>query len=178
MATDGGPRSRGATARTARMLARADVRRAWRGAIGLGLIAALAGGVVVALALGARRTQTAYARLVEAGHYAGVRVDLFGTDQARAAAVRARPEVDDSTVASGYVGRRDATEDWVQVSAVADRRALDRMLVVRGRAPAPGASDEVVLTEHTAAVMGLAPGDRFGARFYAAAQFGDVQRDV
>jgi hypothetical protein len=166
------------TARTARMLARADVRRAWRGVIGIGLIAAVAGGAVLALVLGARRTQTAYARLVDAGDYAQVRVDMFGGDQGRVAAVRSRPEVADSMVASGYVGRRDATEDWVQVSAVADPRALDRLLVVRGRVPSADAPDEVVLTEHTAAVMRLRPGDRFATRFYSAAQFPDVQRDV
>src|SRR4051794_21846430 len=97
------------------MLARAEVRRGWRAAIGLGLIAALAGGATLALALGARRTQTAYERLVASGNYADVRIDLFGRDAGRAAAIRARPELADSYVASGYVGRRLPTEDWTPV---------------------------------------------------------------
>src|SRR6478609_4913834 len=116
-----------AAGRAARMLARADVRRGWRAAMGLGLIVALAGGAVLALVLGARRTQTAYPRLVEAGHYGDVRIDLFGADLSRLDAVRALPDLTDTHVATGYVGRRAQTEDWTPVSAVARQRALDDM---------------------------------------------------
>jgi hypothetical protein len=166
-----------AAGRAARMVARADVRRGWRGAVGLGLIVAVAGGAVLALALGARRTQTAYPRLVDAGHYAEVRVDLFGADVARRDAVQARPEIADAYVATGYVGRRAQTEDWTPVAAVSRPRALDDMLVIRGRAARPGSASEVVVTAHTAAIMHLDVGDRLVVRFYAASQFAQVQRD-
>lgn len=159
------------------MLALAEVRRSWRAAIGLGLIAALAGGATLALVLGARRTQTAYGRLAASGNYADVRIDLFGPDTGRAAAIRARPELADSYVASGYVGRRLPTEDWTPVAAVSRQQVLDDMLVTHGRVPRPGAATEVVVTEHTASIMHLDVGDPLTVRFYSAAQFARVQRD-
>src|SRR4051794_29944478 len=109
------------------MLARGEVRRSWRGAVGLGGIVALTGGAGLALVLGARRTQTAYSRLVAAGRYAQVRIDVFGADVTRLDAIRARPEIASAYAADGYVGRRARTEDWTTVSALSRRRPLDDM---------------------------------------------------
>ena len=46
------------------LLLRADLRRRWRALLGLALILGLAGGVVITAAAGARRTETAYPRLL------------------------------------------------------------------------------------------------------------------
>ena len=43
---------------------RADVRRRWRALVSLALLLGLAGGVVLTAAAGARRTDTAYPRLL------------------------------------------------------------------------------------------------------------------
>ena len=43
---------------------RADVRRRWRALVSLALLLGLAGGVVLIAAAGARRTDTAYPRLL------------------------------------------------------------------------------------------------------------------
>ena len=46
---------------------RADVRRQWRALLGLALLLGLVGGVVLTAAAGARRTDTAYPRLLDLG---------------------------------------------------------------------------------------------------------------
>ena len=49
------------------MRLRAELRAGWRSLLGLALVAGLAGGLVIAAAAGARRTDTAYERMGVAG---------------------------------------------------------------------------------------------------------------
>ena len=60
------------------MLVHADVGRRVRAMLALALLIAIAGGVVLATAAGARRTDTAYARLLEASAGADVEVAVSG----------------------------------------------------------------------------------------------------
>jgi hypothetical protein len=53
---------------------RADLRLRWRAVLGLALLLGLIGGVVLTAAAGARRTDTAYPRLLRWSHAASVRV--------------------------------------------------------------------------------------------------------
>ena len=52
---------------------RADLRLRWRAALGLALLLGLIGGVVLTAAAGARRTDTAYPRLLRSARAARVR---------------------------------------------------------------------------------------------------------
>ncbi len=162
---------------TAAAIARADVRRWWRSVVLVGLLAALVGGAVLALALGIRRSDTAYPRLVASSHSADVRVDLFGPGVAAAPRIRALPDVAAVVEATGALGRRAGSRDWMQVTSVDDQRLLDSMVVVRGRTVPPRSPDAVVVTERTARLMGVDIGDRVGVDLYDVAQFADVGRD-
>jgi hypothetical protein len=159
------------------MLGRADLRRSWRAAFALGLIAAVTGGLVVAIAIGARRTQTAYDRLVATSHAPDVRVDASDADRARLGAVARRPEVEQVTAATGYVGRRLRTQDWTPVAALHSMRPLEDMVVVRGRTVHADAPREVVVTERTASVMHLDVGGRLTVALYESSQLPEVRRD-
>lgn len=172
-----GPTPAAARLATAAAVARPDRRRWWRTAVLVGVLGALVGGAVLALALGVRRTATAYPRLVAASSSADVRVDLFGEGEAAAPRLRARPEVASVVAASGAVGRRAGTRGWIQVTSVDDQRMLDAMVVVRGRPVPPGSRHGVVVTERTARVMGVDVGSRVPIDFYATSQFADVGRD-
>src|SRR5690349_24556617 len=57
-----------------RLALRADLSRLWRPMLGLALLLGLIGGVVLTAAAGARRTDTAYPRLLRWSHAASVQV--------------------------------------------------------------------------------------------------------
>ena len=59
-------------------LARARLRARWRSLLGLALLVGVASGAVIAAAIGARRTDTAYARLLEATRADHVEVEVGG----------------------------------------------------------------------------------------------------
>lgn len=59
-------------------LARADLRSRWRGWLSIALLLAVAGGVVLTTAAGARRTDTAYARLLRSSRGADVEFAVSG----------------------------------------------------------------------------------------------------
>ena len=75
---------------------RAELRSRWRSWLTLALLAGAAGGVVVALAAGAHRTQTALRRYVVAAHAADAYVDPgfgFGEESLNLRRIERLPQV-------------------------------------------------------------------------------------
>ena len=72
---------------------RAGTRRRWRALVSLALLLGLAGGVVLTAAAGARRTDTAYPRLLAWASASQVTVQLGGLDPAYFAALNQLPQV-------------------------------------------------------------------------------------
>ncbi len=72
---------------------RADVRRQWRALLGLALLLGLVGGVVLTAAAGARRTDTAYPRLLTWANAAQADVIPGNPDPPYFAALARLPQV-------------------------------------------------------------------------------------
>src|SRR6476659_7523258 len=88
------------------MLARAETRRAWRLLVALGLLAGVTLGVALAAAQVARRTSTAYDRLVEATGAPDAVVLVFGNDR-DAHEVTQLPQVASSWQTTAGIARVD-----------------------------------------------------------------------
>ena len=134
-----------------------ELRRAWRTLVVLGVLAGLAGGVVLAaLALG-RRTQTAPDRLRAAVQLDDARVLVFG-DQALGRRIAALPMVERSWTAQSLVAQvegEDVTYAGLS-SGPPPPPGLFSPVVVEGR-PAVEV-DEVVVVEELAEQYGLSVG--------------------
>jgi len=161
------------------LVARARLCRHWLGIAVVGLVAALAGAGVIALVAGARRTDTAYERLRVETNAPDGRVSVLEPDAEAAdeAVTRARilPEIGESTVARFRVGRRTDTQDWIStISLPALDAASSRPQIVRGRSFRIGNPDEAVISQSTAAAIGLDLGDRLPIDYYSDQQFFSV----
>src|SRR6185295_10018049 len=88
------------------MLARVELRRAWRTLLALGLLAGITLGIALAATQVARRTATAYDRLVAATHTPDAVVLVIGGDDA-VAPLQELPAVQDSWRTTGAVARVD-----------------------------------------------------------------------
>jgi len=145
-------------------------RGRWWGLIFLGVLAGLVGGAVLGALAGARRTASAYDRLLRAS--GAPHEVLFATgDVARIEAWLARnPLVDRYTPAAGMIGRRAPHQDWYSLDAPVDIRQFGRAVMERGRMPNPAAPDEVYITLRTAKNTGLDVGDEVAFRTYDASQ--------
>ena len=143
----------------------ADLRRGGAALVILVGIIGLATGVVLASVAGARRTNTAYERLVRAEGTA--EVFLFAQGELTAddiSALRDIPgtEISVSSIvplASGASGI-DRRHDFGLIMAV-DQASLDlrRPHHLRGRMPAPDRPNEIVVNELVAGELGVGPGD-------------------
>src|SRR6476660_5919731 len=88
------------------MLARAETRRAWRLLVALGLLAGVSLGIALAAAQVARRTATAYDRLVEATGTPDAVVLVLGNDR-NAREVTRLPQVASSWNTTAGIARID-----------------------------------------------------------------------
>jgi FtsX-like permease family/MacB-like periplasmic core domain len=157
---------------------RAELRTRWRAWLGLGLLVGVAGGVVIALVAGARRTDSAYSRLRDAqrpfdsivfdgGFLGNLPVPPNFLDR-----VAGLPEVAESgrfmTLAdNGGVtsqGQRIGEPDFVQTIVPTDDAAvelLSRQKLLEGRHPDPSAVDEAAINFTVADRYDLDVGDGF-----------------
>jgi ABC-type lipoprotein release transport system permease subunit len=160
-------------------LARARLRGRWRPLLGLTLLVGVAAGAVMTTAIGARRTETAYPRLLEAtlaedlqvgvGSYADEHPGYI--DQ-----VRRLPQVSDLGLASVAflapdLGPGPASPGrWDVVPVIStDGRfgwTVARPLILAGRRPDPARAEEVVLSESLARRLRLRPGDTLRLRAF------------
>ena len=149
---------------------RASWRRRWRGLLLLGLVAGIVGGAVLGALAGARRTSSAYDRLVEASQ--APHIVMFVTDERAAVLdwVAQLDVVDHYERAAGMIGRRAPEQDWWAVDAPYEGVALGTPVLARGRLPNPDRADEVLITYRTAQNTGLDLGDEFEVHAYASEQ--------
>ncbi len=132
------------------MRSRADLRARRWGWLALAVMLGVFGGGVVAVAAGARRTETAYPRMVAASNamdaivYSYVSADGGGTDLD---AIAHLPEVRSwqrYAGFTGYAGDLAKAADFAALAAGSDQ--LSRPKVLRGRLPDPAAPDEVAMS--------------------------------
>ena len=143
---------------------RADLRRRWRGALFLALLAGLGAGVVLAAVAGIRRTDSALDRAIAERRVADAIVQVSTPDEV--SVVLARPEVVEADTADMYLGRIDGVE--FDAFAIVPHGGwgtdFDTIELTAGRLADPTAAHEVVLPRATAAAIGVGVGDTFTLR--------------
>lgn len=162
--------------------AKNELRWRWRAVVGLALLVALAGGVVLAATAGARRTSDVTDRFlaVTAARDASVQIDdedpgpvldaieqldvVEGSGRLRFFPILPDPEVIKTEIDLMLQGSPDGR--WGV--------DIDRPLVVRGRVPDPSDPEEVMLNELAARQAGLDVGDRFSASTFTPEQLASV----
>jgi hypothetical protein len=142
-------------------LARSELRRTWRAVLAVGLVAGLVGGGVLCAVAGARRTDSAFDRLVARTDFWDIELTLFDPSDDVVDRIRAEPGVAASWVGTLAVGRDLRDPEGVAffpVTSSTETPMVDR-IIVAGRAPDPDALDEVLVAERAASVVGLRVGD-------------------
>jgi ABC-type antimicrobial peptide transport system permease subunit len=143
---------------------RADVRRRWPALLSLALLLGLIGGVVLTAAVGARRTDTAYPRLLTWANATqtdilpegnGIPADYF-------AALARQPHIAAMTTAGVYgtvLSRGNQTNVAVMSSPDgAMGVTVDRVKILAGRLYDPKASRQAMVDQQLASLEHLAPG--------------------
>jgi putative ABC transport system permease protein len=150
---------------------RAEARSRWRAWLALALLVGIASGGSIAAAAGARRTQSAYPRLVAS--HESYDVTFGGTGEGRdidaeSAAIIALPEVADATrvrfvSANAKLpdGRTVGFPDFIALvdPSGKDGVTLSRWKILAGRLPDPGRADEGIIPFNTTDKLGLHVGD-------------------
>ncbi len=123
--------------------ARADWRAHWRSWLTLALLVALAGGAALALAAGARRTDTAYPRFLATERAADA--EVFLNDPSLVAPVQHLPEVAESAVAQVIL---PIETDFAPVVLIDGRlgQTINRFKFLAGRPVRPDRADEVAVS--------------------------------
>jgi hypothetical protein len=158
---------------------RKELRSHWRGWVALVLLVGIGSGVVLAALAGARRTESAYPRLVRKSDAADVAVvgqsgfGLAGNVDLKA--VAALPEVADTaqtTVSVVFTGRTDSGRrlgpGQLFPFSTDDRRVgrdIERWHMVEGRPANPDRMDEATATLALAEELGVGVGDELRLRF-------------
>lgn len=170
--------------RAVRLRARAELRRRWRAWLGLALLIGLVGGLVTALAAGARRTETAYERLQDKSEPAAVlvldtsllnpeaRVDL--DEAARLSGVSDSVLVTALLAVGGRVDGREMPPTAVaSFSTTSDGlgRSVERKRILEGRLADPEAADEIVVSYEASRRYNLSPGSTLELDFIESDQF-------
>ena len=156
---------------------RSHLRRHWRSILLLGLVAGLVGGVATASFAGARRTATAYDRLVEASDQPDVYLQLLEADPSLVADVLAAPSVDRAFDSLYVVGRHAEAPNVVLFPVQAPATRMPDAVLRRGRLADPAAVDEVVVSERVAGYMGVDVGGVWPYQALTHAEFADLLRD-
>jgi len=152
---------------TLRLVLRSDLRRKWRALVSLALLLGLAGGVVLTAAIGARRTDTAYPRLLTWANAAQLDVVPGTVVPPYFAALARIPQVTAMSSAIQYnlglpasgnggfpdtqLGAFASPDDTLGVS-------VDRVKILQGALFDPGAANQVVVDPALAARDHLRPG--------------------
>ena len=142
-------------------VARSELSRRWRSMVVLGLLAGLVGSVVAGASAVARRTATAYDRLVAATHLDDARVLVF-SDDIDVDRIAHFPGVTESWQSQQVIGQLLGREvAYLSVSSGPPRPdTLFSPVVLEGRAPRDDRADEVLIPSVLAREIGLHVGDR------------------
>jgi len=145
---------------------RADVRRQWRALLGLVLLLGLAGGVVLTAAAGARRTDTAYPRLLSWANASQAVVNPSYPDPGYYAALTRLPQVAALATVNQYTlalpsshGAPDSQVEVLSSPNGAYGVSVDRVKVLQGRMFSAASADEAVIDPQFAAMEHVRPGD-------------------
>ena len=171
------------------VLARARLRARWRALLGLTLLVGVASGAVMVAAIGARRTATAYPRLLEATSAEDVRLRAGGWVQDHPGfygELLILPQVSDMGLASFALLAPDMgpgprvfsiSQNIVSAMSVDGRFGwtVNRPLILAGRRPDPDRADEVALSEALARRWGVRPGDTVRLRALTEQQIGPYE---
>jgi ABC-type lipoprotein release transport system permease subunit len=166
------------------VVAWARLRARWRVLLGLALLVGVASGAVMVAANGARRTQTAYPRLLDATRAEDVHVNVGGYGEEHPGFLRdlrRLPQVADMGLASvalmvpdlpGVPPRFSAGAGFVSVMSTDGRYGwtVDRPLILAGRRPDPARPEEVSLSQSLASRWAVRPGATIRLRALAPQQ--------
>ena len=149
---------------------RASWRRRWQGLVFLGLVAGLIGGAVLGAAAGARRTSTAYDRLLAKSN--APHEVLFVTKNLprsrRSCGGHRRSTT--STLPPAWSDGERRRQDWYSLDAFYSGSLFPETVLERGRRPNFDRADEVLTTVRTAKNAGLDIGDEVTFAAYDSAQ--------
>jgi putative ABC transport system permease protein len=145
---------------------RSDLRRKWRALVSLALLLGLAGGVVLTAAAGARRTDTAYQRLLDWANAAQLDVLPGAVVPSYFAALTRLPQVTAMSSAIQYnlglpVSGSEFPDTQLEAFASPDDTlgvSVDRVKILRGAMFDPGVANQVVIDPELAAMEHLRPG--------------------
>ena len=145
---------------------RADMRRKWRALVSLALLFGLAGGVVLTAAAGARRTDTAYPRLLSWANASQAQVNPGYPDPKYYAALTRLPQVAALASVNQYTlalpSSHGAPDSQVEVLSSPDGAfgvSVDRVKLLAGKMFSAASADEAVIDPQLAAMEHLRPGD-------------------
>lgn len=148
---------------------RAEWRAHWRGLFAIALLMGVAGGVAMAAGAGARRTASAFDRMLDATEPSDVLVNPNYGDESelQPEQIAALPSVEAAAYIQGILvlpTEMDAEAfDRLIAFANPDGRwgyEIDRPNLVEGRMPDPTRPDEVYLSKVSADALGVGAGDR------------------
>jgi FtsX-like permease family len=168
------PTARGGGRAAAVAWARVDLRARWRSLVVIGLLAGVTGGFALAAFSGARRSDTALARLRARTNASDAAV--FASQSANAhpdwAGLARRPEVKSLARWNLLFGEADGQPASVFL-APSDGRwggAIDKPVVLHGRMFDPAADDEIVVDETMARMYHVHLGEIHDLHFYLTTQ--------
>ena len=149
---------------------RADVRRRWPALLGLALLLGLIGGVALTAAAGARRTDTAYPRLLTWANATRIDITPEGTGfNGYYTALARLPHIAAMTTADLYtavLSPREPTDVNVASSPDgAEGISVDRVKIVAGKLYDPRAPGQAMVDQQLASLEHLVPGGTL--RLYA-----------
>jgi ABC-type antimicrobial peptide transport system permease subunit len=147
---------------------RAELRARWRAWAFIGLLIALAGGVVLTTAAGARRTASAYSRYLAMSHGADLLVspDQTGFPHFYRALSKSSGATVVPLIGYGAASVERAHEPILIVASPNVRfgTTVDRPKVVAGRLPRSSDPSEVLVDTTTAKLLGVRAGSRLSLR--------------
>lgn len=162
----------------ARAVGSSNWRSRWRTLVAAGVLAGLVGGVTVAAFAGARRTSTAYDRLVDATDFPDAFVQLVDPAPGAVDDILVSPSVERAVPSLFAVGRLGGQLEQNLVPVQAGEEPPFDQLVLDGRIADPSAADEITVSESMAAIFDLEVGDVLAHQALSENEFGDLLDDT
>jgi hypothetical protein len=168
---------------------RATLRRDWAGYLAVVVVIGLLGGTAMASVAAARRTQSAFPRILAASNPSDLDVDTgsYTPRAVREAAKLPGVRSAESYVAllglralpSGFANAFDPFNEATEVVGSLDGLYFDqdRFIVTAGRRADPRRAGEIMVNEQTAHRFGLRVGQRFSENLYSQSQYSDPNAD-
>lgn len=144
---------------TIRTVARARVRSRWRSLVVIGLVIGVIGGAVLGAVAGARRTSSAYDRLVERAEFPDAFVQLVEPRPGLVDDIAELPSVDRRVDATFAVGLRLDAATRVPIPVQTAAEPVARFPIIDGRRPDASSTHEVMVSPAFADALGVAVGD-------------------